>query len=79
MTEQGVTRMPEPRDPTTAALLHRARDLLAANVMWGYLLEIGRAGEPITLQAVHDVAEGIRLGYLLDHSLRGSASFLSPV
>lgn len=70
VTPDGVTRVPGARhDPETERVLHRARDLLAANVLWGYLLEVGRAGEPITLQVVHDVAEGIRSGDLLDHSL----------
>jgi hypothetical protein len=70
VTDQGVTTVPAPRDPETERVLSRARDLLAANVLWGYLLEVGRAGCPITLQIVHDVAEGIRLGDLPDHSLR---------
>lgn len=77
VTDQGVTTVPAPRDPETDAILSRARDLLAANVLWGYLLEVGRAGQPITLQVVHDVAEGIRLGDLQDHSLRSAASLLS--
>jgi hypothetical protein len=73
VTDQGVTTVPAPRDPETERLLRRARDLLAANVLWGYLLEVGRAGCPITLQTVHDVAEGIRLGDLPDYSLTPSS------
>lgn len=66
-------------DPQTDAAIRRARDLLAANVLWGYLLEVGRAGEPITLQTVHDVAEGIRTGDLPDHSLLGQSKGLLSV
>ena len=79
ITSAGVTAFPQPRDPVTAALLARARDHLAANVMWGYLLETARAGLPVTLTMVHDVAEGIRAGDLPDRAFAGSWSLLSPV
>lgn len=60
---------PAPSDPTTESVLTRARDLLAANVLWGYVLEIARAGCPVTTRTIHDVAEAVRAGELPDRSL----------
>lgn len=79
LTDDGVYVFPVQRDPETAALLARARDLVAANVLWGYLLEVARAGVPITLGMVHSVAEGVRAGDLPDRAFQGSWSLLSPV
>lgn len=65
LAETGVYVFPTPRDPEVAAVLHRARELMAANTMWRWLIEVGKTGQPITMATVHEVAEGVRSGVLV--------------
>lgn len=56
-------------DAETDVLLRRVRDLMTANVMWSYLLEVAKADQPVTLRVLRDVADGVSTGALPDLSL----------